>query len=583
MSLVYQARQNDLNRVVALKILRPELSHEADTVQRFHHEARSAAQLDHPNIIPIYEIGELDGPSGLTLHYIAMKFIQGRTLKDMLQAEGRLEPRQAAHILAKAGHALEYAHRQGIIHRDIKPSNILISDEGTIYLSDFGLACPLGSRTGITKTGVVMGTPEYMAPEQAEGKADIGPAADIYALGVVLYEMLTGDLPFEGETPMGIMVARLTQEPRPLSSVSDGLPPAAEDIIMRALARDPAERFASVQEMLAALRSLEGLEGTAAAPHAQSAAQPPNTGPTISLPQQAAQDRPRSFWKRAQQGPLAFKAAALVAIFVAAVAIGAVSIFGITRSATGPATTMPVIPTPLVQSTHPAFDELLAQGWTQFDKARYNEARQFFEEAAQLDERNPAPMYGIGRVLMAQEMYDQAIEQFTEAVRHDARNAEYHAWLGEAHLQWGVANDTGIGRDIARDAYAQAEQSYRRALSLDPRQETAVSGLGWVFYQQGQYPDARDQFATAITVVPRQSSAHSGLGWALYTLENYREARASFYRAVELNNSNSRAYYGLGLANEELGNTREAREAYEQVLRLDPDDTEIQERLVRLE
>jgi tetratricopeptide (TPR) repeat protein len=380
---------------------------------------------------------------------------------------------------------------------------------------------------------------------------------------------------------MGIMVARLTQEPRPLSSVSDGLPPAAEDIIMRALARDPAERFASVAEMLAALRSLQGLEG--AAPHAQSAAQPPSTGPTISLPQQATQDRPRSFWKRAQQGPLALKIAVLAALLVAAVATGVFSLFGITGSATVTPTATPLRPATPVLSGNPAVDELIAQGWTQFDNARYNEARQFFEEAARLDERNPVPMYGIGRVLMAQDAHDQAIEQFTEAVRRDSLNAEYHAWLGEAHLQWGVSNDTGIGRDIARNAYTQAEQSYQRALSLDPRNPTAVSGLGWVFYQQGQYPEARDQFATATIVVPRQSSAHSGLGWALYTLENYQEARSAFYRAVELDNSNSRAYYGLGLANEELGKTREAREAYENVLRLDPNDTEIQERLARLE
>ncbi|MEI7644159.1 MAG: tetratricopeptide repeat protein [Chloroflexales bacterium] len=275
MAVVYKARQTDLDRIVALKLLPPEMTHDTNYVARFRQEARSAARLEHPHIMPVYEVGETDG-----LHYIAMKFIMGRTLKDLVQQDGALSVRRAAEILAQVGDALDHAHRHGVIHRDIKPSNIMITDEGWVYLTDFGLARGTdGAATGgLTMAGTVMGTPEYMSPEQAQGLSTVGPPTDIYALGVVLYELLTGTFPFKAETPMAMLAARLLQAPTPPRDVRGDLPSAVEDVVMRSLARKPEARFASSAEMVAALRVAAGI---GVAPQAQPPLTPVGGVPAI--------------------------------------------------------------------------------------------------------------------------------------------------------------------------------------------------------------------------------------------------------------------------------------------------------------
>jgi eukaryotic-like serine/threonine-protein kinase len=267
MAVVYEARQTNLDRIVALKILSPELTGDANYIARFHQEARSAARLEHPHIVPLYEEGEADG-----YHYIAMKYIRGGTLKALIEREGPLPLPRAATILAQIGVALDYAHRQGMIHRDVKPSNILLSEEGWAYLSDFGLARSAGGAPGLTIAGTVMGTPEYMSPEQAQGLDSVGPPTDIYALGVVLYEVLTGAFPFSGDTPMAMLAARIVHAPTPIGDLRGDLPPAVEDVVMRALARRPEARFSGAGVMVDALRSAAGIGG------------PPNAVLPTSLP-----------------------------------------------------------------------------------------------------------------------------------------------------------------------------------------------------------------------------------------------------------------------------------------------------------
>jgi eukaryotic-like serine/threonine-protein kinase len=253
MAVVYKARQSDLERTVALKILPPELSIDKSYLARFLQEARSAAALEHPHIMPIYAVGAAEG-----VHYIAMKFIAGQTLKDIVQERGALTIAEAAGMLEQVADALDYAHSQGVIHRDIKPSNMMTDKNGWVYLTDFGLARG-GTTGGLTMAGTVMGTPEYMSPEQAQGLATIGPPTDIYALGVVLYELLTGQMPFQADTPMGMLVARLQYAPRPPRDYRGDLPMPVEDVIMRALARKPEARYATAKELIAALKSAAGL------------------------------------------------------------------------------------------------------------------------------------------------------------------------------------------------------------------------------------------------------------------------------------------------------------------------------------
>ncbi len=288
MAVVYRARQTDLERTVALKVLPPELSLDQGYIARFRQEARSAAGLEHPHIVPIYEVGTADG-----FQYIAMKYIAGRTLKDVVEDEGALGIPRAAALLEQVADAMDHAHSEGVIHRDIKPSNIMVAQNGWAYLADFGLA--RGSVTsGLTMAGTVMGTPEYMSPEQAQGLPTIGPPTDIYALGVVLYELLTGNMPFQADTPMGMLIARLQYSPRPPREYRGDLPEPVEDVIMRALARKPEARYASAGALVQALKSAADLRTQPFAP-----ARPPVSPPAGLAPRRRSA-RQQAFYRRSQ-------------------------------------------------------------------------------------------------------------------------------------------------------------------------------------------------------------------------------------------------------------------------------------------
>lgn len=248
MGVVYRARQLSLYRVVALKVLPPEFTFNQDYVRRFQREARSAAQLEHSHIIPVYEVGQENN-----FHYIAMRFIEGETLRDIIQREGAMSVERVVTFVTPIAEALDYAHQKGIIHRDVKPSNIMVATNGNVYLADFGLARDLGM-TSHTAVGMVMGTPDYMSPEQASGEREIGPTTDVYAMGIVIYQMITGQLPFDAKSTMEMVLARLKHAPRPPSDFRSDLPSAVEDVLMRALARDPEHRYQRATEMVVALR-----------------------------------------------------------------------------------------------------------------------------------------------------------------------------------------------------------------------------------------------------------------------------------------------------------------------------------------
>ena len=220
MAVVYKAEQPSLNRFVALKVLFPNFTGDASSVERLQREAQTAAGLDHPNIVDIYEVGEQDG-----LHYIAMKFIDGRPLDKVLEETRVLPTDRALRIMAQVASALDYAHRQNLVHRDIKPSNVLIGDGDRVTLTDFGLVKATGTAT-LTSSGALVGTPIYMSPEQARG-VETDYRGDIYSLGVVCYEMLTGRPPFTGN-PLSIILAHASQNPPPLRTMRADVPPWVE-------------------------------------------------------------------------------------------------------------------------------------------------------------------------------------------------------------------------------------------------------------------------------------------------------------------------------------------------------------------
>lgn len=253
MADVYLADDLMLGREVAVKVLHAQYAADPTFIQRFRHEAQAAANLNHPNIVNIYDWGN-EGD----LYYIVMEYVEGRDLKEILKSEGRVLPERAAEIAAEVSAALQFAHRRNLVHRDIKPHNICITNMGQVKVMDFGIARE-GNGSGMTQTGVVMGTPQYISPEQAQGLAVDG-RSDIYSLGVVLYEMLTGHVPFDDPNPVAVAYKQVREDPLPPSVVHPDIPPTLEAIAMKAMAKNPANRYLSAQEMKAdLLRFLEGM------------------------------------------------------------------------------------------------------------------------------------------------------------------------------------------------------------------------------------------------------------------------------------------------------------------------------------
>ena len=247
MADVYCAEDSQLGRRVALKVLHMRFAEDREFVERFHREASSAAGLQHPNIVAIFDRGEWDGT-----YYIAMEYVEGRTLKEVVREKAFAPPEAAIDITLQILRAARYAHKRGIVHRDIKPHNVLIDHEGRVRVTDFGIA--RAGTSDMTETGSIMGTAQYISPEQAQGRP-VDARSDLYSVGVVLYELLTGRVPFDAETPVTVALMQVNEPPIPPMEIKPDIPPALDAIVMRALEKDPARRFADADEFIAALES----------------------------------------------------------------------------------------------------------------------------------------------------------------------------------------------------------------------------------------------------------------------------------------------------------------------------------------
>jgi len=244
MGVVFKARQRSLGRIVALKmILRGELASDAE-LARFRAEAESAARLEHPSIITVHEVGEHDGQA-----YFSMKYVEGQTLAGLL-SDGPLPPRLAAQYVSTIARAVHHAHQQGILHRDLKPANVLLDQQGQLFVTDFGLAKRVAAGDKLTRTGAIVGTPAYMAPEQAAGsRGTIGPASDVYSLGTILYELLTGRPPFQGASPVDTIMMVLDQEPVPPRRLNPNVDRELETVCLKCLEKAADLRYGSAAQL----------------------------------------------------------------------------------------------------------------------------------------------------------------------------------------------------------------------------------------------------------------------------------------------------------------------------------------------
>jgi serine/threonine-protein kinase len=313
MAEVWCAEDLQLGRKVALKLLHRRFAEDGEFVERFRREASSAAGLQHPNVVSVYDRGEWDGTS-----YIAMEYVDGEPLKAVVQREGPLDPDRAIDLTAQVLRAARFAHRRGIVHRDLKPHNVIVDGEGRAKVADFGIA--RAGASDMTETGAIMGTAQYLSPEQAQGHA-VSARSDLYAIGVTLFELLTGRVPFDGESAVTIALKHVAEEPVPPSRLNPAVPHALDAVVLRALAKDPDHRFEDADAFIAALEA------------ARAGALPPGTGvdgaghpgpPTASfapvvldgavvLPEAPAAPRRRSLW------PWVLAAALVAAAVVATV------------------------------------------------------------------------------------------------------------------------------------------------------------------------------------------------------------------------------------------------------------------------
>lgn len=286
MAEVFLAHDDILDRDVALKVMSGRYAGDDEFVERFRREAQSAAALSHPNIVSIFDRGEADDGT----YYIAMEYLPGGTLKDRILKRGALAPRTAAAVALQIAEALKAAHDRDVIHRDIKPHNILITASGDVKVTDFGIARAASSST-MTRTGHILGTAHYISPEQAMGEA-VGPASDLYSLGVVLYEMLTGEMPFDADTPLGIAMKHVNGHLVPPQVLNPGVPDGVNAVTMRLLAKNPEDRYGSDAELIEDLeRVVAGLDPAGATTEMATSAMPAATRQLPRTPPQSVRQR----------------------------------------------------------------------------------------------------------------------------------------------------------------------------------------------------------------------------------------------------------------------------------------------------
>src|SRR6266508_2618494 len=279
MARVYRGRDLRLNRQVAVKVLHSHYAGDTGFLQRFHHEAQAAANLRHPNIVDVYDVGQ-DGD----VHYIVMEYVLGSDLKALIMRNGPLPIDQALAIAEAVASGLDAAHRLGMIHRDIKPQNIIVGERAQVKITDFGIAKSKLS-TALTETGVTFGTADYISPEQARGQTAT-PRSDIYSLGVTLYEMLTGRLPFSGDSSIAVAMQHVGADPPPPRMYNPRIPPQIEALVLRALSKDPDARPTTAREFARLLGSYRdaGEQATVVGPAAPQLAPPPAAPRPIARP-----------------------------------------------------------------------------------------------------------------------------------------------------------------------------------------------------------------------------------------------------------------------------------------------------------
>jgi len=506
MATVYKAFQPSLDRNVAIKVLPPYFAEQDDTfLKRFRLEARAVAALRHPNILVVHDYGEQDGTT-----FIVMEYVEAGTLTDRL---GRPMPLPEIEVLLRqVAASLAYAHEKGVIHRDVKPSNILLPKPEWPLLTDFGLAKIVGG-THLTQTGAIAGTPAYMSPEQGRGDT-LDHRTDIYSLGIVLYEMATGVVPFKAETPMAVIVKHIIEPLLLPRAVNPELPEAVERVILKALAKDPQDRFSNANEMADAFTSALGLRS----PQPLSRAAGEGLGVRA-----AAEARPL------RSRRLIWGAAALVAVL----AIGAVALASRLASNGGGQAGMAEETSPAnsLESTR-TVDQLLADSRARLNQGDLDAALVDLQEAAAADPSNYDLLWTIATTLKDNGQTDPAKAFADRAVAAGPDEVSFHDGAGWFYYELGY--------------YAEAVDRFRHILELDPEALSAYVSIADASLGMGDADQARLALESAGNhPIVQDPDLYMNVGWRYSQMEAWSKAQAAFRLALGLEPATIDAWDGL--------------------------------------
>jgi Tfp pilus assembly protein PilF len=633
MGAVYLAQDTQLERQVALKIPNLEAGAGAVVLARFRREAQAAAALQHPNICPVHEVGEVDG-----VPYLTMTYIEGKPLAALIASGKLVAMRQCVLFVRKLAMALAEAHKRGVIHRDLKPGNIMMDQRGEPIIMDFGLA--RRSRPGeerVTQKGAALGTPAYMPPEQVQGKVEeMGPGCDIYALGVILYELLTGRLPFAGKDMMAMLSAVLLDEPPPPSRYRSELPLVLDTICLKAMAKKVKSRYATMTELANALQDhLRGATAEAQAPAPAYDLGPPEQRPTPNPAVAATQlGGSRPTVEPAAEKPIPVRTEARsrrrgsggrglsIPIWwwaVGGAVAGLLVVFPagwIVYRALEPAEDLaPIVaqpepvPSPPAQAlpdataVQPRSDEPAVvpesedapvhykRGKELYDKGKKQDAMVEFQKAVDLDPQFALPQAGLGQILCDQGHRNEAREKYERALELDPRLVLAAVGLGDILYAQGKRDEArgayqkaaeidqlaglphaGLG-DILREEGKpeEAEGEYQKALRLDPKLARPHDGLARILHSQGRRDEAKVEFRKAIDVDSRYARPHHGLGMILIEQGQLDLARKETEKAIDLDPRFSRAHNNLGLIHQRQGRPEEAKAEYQKAIQFDPE------------
>ena len=519
MATVFKAYHAALDRYVALKVLHAAFKSDHTFTTRFTREARIVAKLMHPNIVPVYDFAEHEGHA-----YLVMRYIEGRTLKARLE-EGPLKMNQVHHILRAVGDALTYAHEQGVLHRDVKPSNVLLTDNDEIFLTDFGLARIAASGESTLSQDMMVGTPHYISPEQAKGERDLDARTDIYSLGVVLFEMLTGRVPFSADTPYAVIHDHIfTPLPLP-TSIDPTISPDVERVLLKALAKEKDDRFASVAEAVNAFEQAVTVEPTIAAPpELMTPPLPSPPAPDTERPAETTLEElestpiPPPEPKKKQRWVWTVAALALI-MGCACCTLAALNARQKQQQQKTATALSPTRAEPAVSEVRgESLEDLIEQGDELARQGKLDEALAAYQQAAELDPDHIAAYLHAGDVLVRQENYENAVDV------------------------------------------------YQRAVDRAPENVEAMLKLALIFSRLGQWQEAGEYYQKAVELKPKSALTHAGLARYYVALGNLRAAREEMNQALELDPDLPEAHFVMGLYHRVGGRKQEAAAEFQFVL-----------------